>query len=116
MTKVDRPSVQEWVNAMTVGPRTKRWRHSVLRMVLDHAVSEGWIVKNPAHGTSFPPLGHHEHLYLTADEVNSLARLCGNQGDVVTVLAYTGLRWVNSSASTSPMSTFDVVGFTFDVQ
>lgn len=92
VTKIDRSSVQAWVNAMTVGPRTKRWRHGVLRMVLDHALSEGWIVKNPAHATSFPPLAHHEHIYLAAECVDELALLCGPQGDVVPILAYTGLR------------------------
>lgn len=93
VTKIDRSSIQTWVNEMTVGPRTKRWRHSLLRMVLDHACDEGWIVRNPAHTTTFPPLSAHEHVYLTADEVEQLALLCGAQGDVVLILAYTGLRW-----------------------
>lgn len=91
--KVDRASVQDWVNAMSVGPRTKRWRHGVLRMLLEHAVTEGWIVKNPASSTVFPPLEQHTHVYLTAVEVDWLAQLCGNQGDVVRILAYAGLRW-----------------------
>ena len=30
---------------------------------------------------------------MTAAEVSRLARECGDQGDVVTLLAYTGLRW-----------------------
>lgn len=90
---MDRASIQTWVNEMTVGPRTKRWRHSVLRMVLDHAVEEGLLARNPAAKTSFPPLETPQHTYLTASEVEKLARLCGPQGDVVTILAYTGLRW-----------------------
>jgi integrase len=93
VTKVDRASIQDWVNGMTVGPRTKRWRHTVLRMVLDHAVAEGWLVKNVAHVTNFPPLTQHQHDYLTADEVYRLAELCGPQGDVVIILALTGMRW-----------------------
>ena len=33
------------------------------------------------------------HAYLTAGEVAALARACGDQGDVVSILAYTGLRF-----------------------
>ena len=94
LTAVDRHSVQEWVNAMgDVGPRTQRWRHSVLRMVMQYAVEHDWIVKNPCTATTFPMLVEHEHVYLTAAEVDRLAALCGAQGDVVQILAYTGLRW-----------------------
>ena len=31
--------------------------------------------------------------YLTAQEVQTLATTCGDQGDLVAILAYTGLRW-----------------------
>lgn len=95
VTQVDRHSVQAWVNGMAdeVGPRTLRWRHSVLRMVLAYSLDEGWVVRNPCAGTTFPPLREREHVYLTANEVDQLATLCGTQGDIVTVLAYTGLRW-----------------------
>ena len=48
VTKVDRESIQTWVNAMDCSPRTKRWRHSLLRMILAHAVADGLLVKNPA--------------------------------------------------------------------
>ncbi|MCH5644244.1 site-specific integrase [Gordonia sp. ABSL49_1] len=70
-----------------------RWRHSLLRMVLEHALTEGWIAKNPAVQTIFPPLLPTEHLYLTVQEVEQLARLCHPYGDIVRILAYTGLRW-----------------------
>jgi integrase len=93
LTGLDRHSIQEWVNGMTVGPRTRRWRHSVLRMVLQYAVEQDWLVKNPATATTFPPMPTHDHTYLTADEVEHLATLCGAQGDIVLILAYTGLRW-----------------------
>ncbi|SIC06120.1 tyrosine-type recombinase/integrase [Mycobacteroides abscessus] len=93
LAKVDRHSIQEWVNAMTVGPRTRRWRHSVLRMTLQYAVEQDWLVKNPSTATTFPPMPAHDHTYLTADEVERLAALCGPQGDIVLILAYTGLRW-----------------------
>ncbi|MCR8899724.1 site-specific integrase [Gordonia sp. GONU] len=93
VTRVDRASIQTWVNAMDCSPRTRRWRHSLLRMILAHAVLEGLLVKNPAEVTVFPPLVPAEHLYLTHAEVDELAGRCGAQGDIVRILAYTGLRW-----------------------
>lgn len=93
VTKVDRDSIQQWINEMGCSPRTKRWRHSLLRMTLAHARTEGWIMKNPAELTRFPPLDQADHLYLTHEEVELLAQLCGTQGDIVRILAYTGLRW-----------------------
>ncbi len=95
--KIDHESIQQWVNAMSasgLGPRTVRWTHSVLKMTLDRAVEEGQLIgKNPGSRTKFPPMRHTPHIYLTAPEVAALAQICGAQGDVVLILAYTGLRF-----------------------
>jgi integrase len=95
--KIDHQSIQQWVNAMSasgLGPRTVRWTHSVLKMTLDRAIEEGQLLgKNAAARTNFPPMRHAAHIYLTAAEVAALAQVCGAQGDVVLILAYTGLRF-----------------------
>lgn len=95
--KIDHESIQLWVNGMSadgLSPRTVRWTHSVLKMTLDHAVDEGHLLgKNPASRTKFPPMRDTTHMYLTAGEVAALAHTCGDQGDVVSILAYTGLRF-----------------------
>ncbi|WP_077101541.1 tyrosine-type recombinase/integrase [Mycobacterium terramassiliense] len=102
-----RENVQEWVNEMTaagLGPRTVRWTHTVLRMTLDHAITDKRLRgKNPASNVRFPAMGETSHVYLTAVEVAKLAELCdtttgedsraAKQGDVVLMLAYTGLRF-----------------------
>ncbi|MFT9536209.1 tyrosine-type recombinase/integrase [Mycobacteroides abscessus subsp. abscessus] len=98
LNALDSYTLQNWVNAMSrgpdaVGPRTQRWRASVLRMVLGYAFAQGWIVKNPALALAFPPLPVPEHTYLTPEELERLAALCGPQGDVILILAYTGLRF-----------------------
>lgn len=62
-------------------------------MVLDYAVTQRWISSNPALAVVFPPLPVPEHTILTTAEVERLAELCGAQGDVVLILAYTGLRF-----------------------
>jgi len=61
---------------------------------LDRAIEEDQLLgKNPAARTNFPPMRHAAHIYLTAAEVAALAQVCGAQGDVVLILAYTGLRF-----------------------
>jgi len=97
IASITHESVQRWVNEMTasgLGPRTVRWTHSVLKMTLDHAVEDGRLIgKSPASRTRFPAMRQTTHVYLTAPEVAALAHACGDQGDVVFILAYTGLRF-----------------------
>ena len=77
-----------------LSPRTVRWVHSVLKMSLDYAIDDGLLPsRNPAARTKFPPQRYTSHTYLSTGEVAALARVCGAQGDVVTLLAYTGLRF-----------------------
>jgi integrase len=105
--RILRENVQDWINEMTaagLGPRTVRWTHSVLRMTLDHAITDKRLRgKNPASSVRFPAMGETSHVYLTAVEVAKLAELCvtataedsraAKQGDVLLILAYTGLRF-----------------------
>src|SRR5271165_4744475 len=95
--RIDHDSIKLWVNDMSaagLSPRTVRWTHTVLKMTLDHASDAGHLIaKNPASRTKFPPMRDTTHIYLTAAEVAVLARVCGDQGDVVSILAYTGLRF-----------------------
>lgn len=97
VSKIDHHSIQKWVNEMTesgLSPRTVRWVHSVLKMCLDHAAEDLLLVsRNPAARTKFPPPRLTAHTYLTAAEVAALTLACGAQGDVVSLLAYTGLRF-----------------------
>ena len=97
IAKIDHESIQRWVNDMSasgLSPRTVRWTHTVLKMTLDYAVDDGRLIaKNPATRTKFPPMRRTMHIYLNAREVAELSDACGPQGDVVMILAYTGLRF-----------------------
>jgi integrase len=97
VSRIDHQSIQGWVNEMAasgLGPRTVRWVHSVLKMTLDYAIDDGQLLsRNPATRTKFPPLRQASHTYLTTSEVAALAEECGDQGDVVLLLAYTGMRF-----------------------
>ena len=91
---ISRANVQDFVDGLAVGPWAKASTLRLLRAVLEQARDDGRIHRNPAIGVSAGRLPVRErHRYLTAAEVSRLARECGDHGDVVTLLAYTGLRW-----------------------
>jgi integrase len=92
--EITRADVQQFVDELTVGPWAKVSTLRLLRSILDVAHQDGRIHRNPATGVSAGRIPERErHRYLTAQEVQTLAAACGNEGDVVIVLAYTGLRW-----------------------
>ncbi len=92
--EITRTDVQAFVDGLTVGPWAKMSTLRLLRSILDVAHQDGRIHRNPALGVSAGRIPERErHRYLTAQEVQTLATACGDQGDVVTILAYTGLRW-----------------------
>jgi integrase len=92
--EITRKDVQNFVDGLTVGPWAKMSTLRLLRSILELAQEDGRIHANPARGCSSGRLpARDRHRYLTATEVAALAAACGDQGDIVTILAYTGLRW-----------------------
>jgi integrase len=92
--EITRSEVQSFIDGLTVGPWAKVSTLRLLRSILDVAHQDGRIHSNPALGVSAGRIPQRErHRYLTAQEVQTLAAACGDQGDVVIILAYTGLRW-----------------------
>ncbi len=92
--EITREAIAEWLCDLPVGPWAKVSTLRLLRSILELAVADGRISVNPAAGLSAPPIPQRErHRYLTAREVAALAEALGDQGDVVTILAFTGLRW-----------------------
>lgn len=104
--EISRKDVQQFIGGLTVGPWAKLATLRLLRSILDMAREDGRIHINPAQGVSSGRIPARErHRYLSATEVAALAHACGDQGDIVTILAFTGLRWSNSSACASATST-----------
>ncbi len=92
--EITRADVQVFVDGLTVGPWAKVSTLRLMRSILDVAHQDGRIHRNPALGVSAGRIPERDrHRYLTAPEVHTLAVACGDQGDVVIILAYTGLRW-----------------------
>ena len=67
--------------------------HAVLMQILDVAVNDGLIRKNPAKGVKLPKKPGPVKVYLTQKQLNSLVRECGPRGDIIAVLGTCGLRW-----------------------
>jgi integrase len=117
---ISHSDVQKWVTEVSAGTaRTTRKYHprtaaqgsrpksasvvirayGVLAAVLDVAVRDRRIPRNPARGVDLPRKAKKRHRYLTHEEVDRLARAAGEpHAAVVLVAAYTGLRWGELSA------------------
>ena len=113
-----RPSdVEDWIRRLSTGlaptSRTKSQAHAdrvkprgatvvyravgVLAGILDGAVKDNRLAKNPARGADNLPRKetHKPRRYLTHEQVADFARVVDDptRGTLVLVLAYTGLRW-----------------------
>lgn len=95
LVEVRHSDVQAWVGELSadLGPSMVRQIHLVLAGVLRYSIRDGRLANNPCEDIQLPRLLAREHGYLTHAQVRALAGECGEQGDVVMVLAYTGLRW-----------------------
>lgn len=109
-TRLDRITplaVQTWItglagrNGAPLSASRKVQAHGLLAKVLDVAVIDGRIPRNPARvglvsGRSgyLPTVGRHSQARpLTHAEVDALAAACEPHGELILVLAYCGLRW-----------------------
>lgn len=69
----------------------------LLAGILDHAIEDGRIVKNPARGIAIKRKPVPDETYLSHQQVESLARN-SRYPTLVRFLAYTGLRWGEATA------------------
>jgi len=77
--------------------RTRQAYH-LLKSILDAAVKDGRLARNPAAGVELPRLKRTERRYLTHQQVSALGAACGAYAPLVLTLAYTGLRWGEATA------------------
>ena len=85
------------------GPATVENALSVLRQILELAVEEKRLSRNPCIGVKAPRRQHRARGYLTHEQVEMLAHelernVQVSYGTVVRFLAYTGLRWGEMAA------------------
>ncbi|WP_437582683.1 tyrosine-type recombinase/integrase [Paramicrobacterium sp. CJ85] len=67
--------------------------HGVLAGILDMAVADRRLARNPARGVKLPEKRGKRRVYLSHEQVGALANSAGKNALVVLTLAYTGLRW-----------------------
>jgi integrase len=85
-----------WVAGMrSAGLSASRTRQAyhLLTSMLDDAVKDNRLPRNPIAGVDLPRLPTAERRYLTHSQVEELAEAAGRYRLLVLVLAYSGLRW-----------------------
>src|SRR3712207_6900953 len=66
--------------------------------MLDAAVRDGRLARNPVAGVDLPRLPTTDRRYLTHSQLADLAEHCGPHRVLVLVFGYTGLRWGEAAA------------------
>lgn len=92
---VTRASVREWVAAAAedFAPKTVGNDHAVLHAVLERAVEDGWIVKNPAAGVDLPRVTSESITPMMPGQLQTMADAAGRYRAVVMTMGLAGLRW-----------------------
>lgn len=93
-------AVREWMAEMAeedLSPARIRQARQLLHQMLEQAVADGLIPRNPTARVKAPTVRPRRQLFLTAEEVSRLADACEQRqegaGLLIRVLSYTGLRW-----------------------
>lgn len=99
--KIRKPDVAAWVaDLVEEGKKAATIEKAlgVLRQVLGHAVDAGYIRSNPCIGVTAPRRAQQPRHYLTVKQVEALASKVEHGGDVIRLLAFTGLRWTEMAS------------------
>lgn len=89
------PMVRKWQNDLLgrgLSPGTVRQSRQVLSMILSQAVNDGLLIHNPCDKVKPPTVRPRRQLFLTAEQLSSLADECGDYGPFVWLLGWSGLR------------------------
>jgi integrase len=87
--------VQAWVAELSgeLSPSMVATVYSVLARILDDAVSDRLLAVNVARGVKLPKRAPRHNVYLTAAQLDRLAKESGRYGSLVLLLGVGGLRW-----------------------
>lgn len=96
LRSITHSDVSAWIGDLQragLAPGTIRQTYRVLSLILDAAVKDGRVARNPASGVALPRGVRSEPRFLTAVEVGMLAKASGPYRLTVLILAFTGLRF-----------------------
>jgi integrase len=94
--RINPSDVNGWLSTLVADglrPGSVRQTHRVLSLILDAAVQDGRIGRNPARGARLPRQVRTEPMYLTPEQVGALAEAAGLYELTILTLAFTGLRF-----------------------
>jgi len=101
LSNVKHSAVVAWVAGMRAeglsASRTRQAYH-VLTSMLDAAVRDGRLARNPAADVTLPRMPQGDRRHLTHGQLADLADGCGPHRTLVLVLGYCGLRWGEAAA------------------
>lgn len=93
LADVRREHIQEWVSGIGKAPRTVDTIYGRFHSFLGWCVAEGRLATNPAVGINLPRGKKRPHLFLTVEQVRTLAgTIEAHYSGLVWLLATTGLR------------------------
>lgn len=101
LSAISHADVVAWVAKLVAdgyAASTVRQVHRVFSLMLDLAVRDGRLPRNPASGVRLPRAAKGEPVFLTHTQVEQLAEACIDYELFVRVLAYTGMRWGEATA------------------
>ena len=101
MGTIRHSDVSGWIGRLAesgLKPGTVRQIHRVFSLLLDAAVRDGRLARNPALGVQLPRQVRAEPRFLNPAEVARLIEAAGDDGLAIAVLAFTGLRFGELSA------------------
>ena len=100
--KVSHADVAAWMSSINLAPASVVYIHRVLALILELAVRDGRISRNPATGVRLPKTTKTQKRFLSRGEVFRLAdaaaeypipEIGGQYRALVLLLAFCGLRW-----------------------
>jgi integrase len=95
ISEVSHAAVQQWASTITdsIKPASVAKVYRTLSQILDLAVRDGRLVRNPAAGVSLPRVVATERRYLSHAQLHALAAECGHYRLAVLFAGYTGVRF-----------------------
>src|SRR5215211_1684050 len=102
LSKVTHADVSAWISSINLSASSVGDVHRTFSLIMDLAVKDGRLPKNPASGVRLPKLPQSEKRFLTRDEVFRLADAAAQRPlpevaeqyrALILVLAFCGLRW-----------------------
>lgn len=101
LKQITTSSVREWLNSLLsegLSPATVKTYRQILGQVMNQAAADGLILTNPVKGVKSPTVRPRRQLFLTAEELDLLARAAGEERPLIWFLGWSGLRFGEAAA------------------